>query len=173
MFLTSIELDAQKLFSKTAQISFFSSTPIEDIEAISNTANTVWDVESGKMQWAVLIKSFEFEKALMQEHFNENYMESSSFPKATFKGALVNPSQLNLDKNGNYEVDLKGKLTIHGETQDIQCKALFVVEGKRVNASSSLVVLVEDFGIEIPSIVRENIAKEITINVKVDYAILD
>ena len=173
MFLTSIELDAQKLFSKTAQISFFSSTPIEDIEAISNTANTVWDVESGKMQWAVLIKSFEFEKALMQEHFNENYMESSSFPKATFKGALVNPSQLNLDKNGNYEVDLKGKLTIHGETQDIQCKALFVVEGKRVNASSSLVVLVEDFGIEIPSIVKENIAKEITINVKVDYAILD
>ena len=166
-------INAQKYFTKTGEISFYSHTLMENIEAVSNTATTVYDSESGKIQWAVLIKSFEFEKSLMQEHFNENYMESSSFPKASFKGQVNNRSALNLQKDGTYTVDVEGELTIHGVTNNVSTKATFVVEKGAVKAKSSLKVLVANYGIEIPSVVKENIAKEIEININAKYEVLD
>ena len=78
-------VSGQKYFTKTGQISFNANTSIEKIEAINKSASCVMDVETGKIEFGVLVKGFQFEKALMQEHFNENYLESSKFPKATFK----------------------------------------------------------------------------------------
>jgi len=166
-------LNAQKYFSKTGEISFYSHTPIENIEAMSNTATTVYDAESGKIQWAVLVKSFEFEKALMQEHFNENYMESSKYPKASFKGQLAEGSELNLQKDGEYTVAVTGEMTIHGVTQPLETKATFKVENGVITAQSSLKVSVADYGIEVPSVVKDNIAKELEINIKANYEVLD
>jgi hypothetical protein len=168
-----INVNAQKYFTKTGQISFFSSTPIENIEAITNSASTVYDSESGKIQWAVLIKSFEFEKALMQEHFNENYMESSKYPKATFKGEIKDFENLNLDKDGTYVVDVVGDLTIHGVTKPIKSKATFKVLDGKITASSDFDVFVADYKIEVPAVVKENIAKEIEISIKTEYELLD
>ena len=166
-------LFGQKYFTRTGEISFFSGTPIENIEAISNSASTVFDLSSGKIQWAVLIKSFEFEKALMQEHFNENYMESSKYPKAKFSGSIKNLSEIPLEKDGTYTVDISGTLNIHGIEKDVIASASFTVENGAVSAQSVLKVQVADFGIEIPSVVKDNIAKEIEIKIKANYEVLD
>lgn len=173
LLISAIEVNAQKLYSKTAQIQFFSATPIEDIEAVSNSVATVFDLNSGKTHWSVLIKSFEFEKALMQEHFNENYMESYTFPKAIFKGQINNIDQYDFSSDGTFEVPITGAMNIHGVSNNIDCNLVFIVKNEKVSASTSFVVLIEDYGISVPAIVRDNIAKEITINVNVDYAPLD
>ena len=170
--LISMSINGQKYFSKTGHVTFFSATPMENIEAETKTASTVFDMESGKIQWAVLIKSFEFEKALMQEHFNENYMESSKFPKAKFKGQIENHTSLNLQKDGRYEMNITGILEIHGVQKEITTKAIFEVANGEIFASSTFKVLVADYEIEIPSVVRENIAKEIEIKINGKYEAL-
>ena len=167
--MLSVSMYGQKYFTKTGKVTFFSATPIENIEAGTHSASTVIDMESGKIQWAVLIKSFEFEKALMQEHFNENYMESSKFPKATFKGQIVDFSNINLQKDGTYIVDVGGALEIHGVEKEVKTKATFVVSNGEIVASSNFKVFVADYGIEIPSVVKNNIAKEIEINITGKY----
>ena len=169
----TFQLQAQKYFSKTGDISFSSETPLEDIEANSHTASTVFDLESGKIQWAVLIKSFEFEKALMQEHFNENYMESTTYPKAKFSGTIENPEILDLSKDGIITVNINGELSIHGKTNNIITKAIFSIKDGKVTGNSQLKLAVADYGIEIPSVVRDNIAKEITIKIKAQYEVLN
>ena len=172
LMLTINVISAQKYFTKTGEISFYSHTPMEDIEAISNSASTVFDLESGKIQWAVLVKSFEFEKALMQEHFNENYMESSTYPKASFKGEMEEFENLDLSKDGETVVNIKGTLTIHGVDQQIETNATFKVENGIISASSKLTVLVNDYNIEVPSLVSKNIAEQIEITINAEYALL-
>ena len=166
-------VNAQKYFTKTGKISFYSKTPIEEIEAESNSASTVFDMESGKIQWAVLIKSFEFEKALMQEHFNENYMESSKFPKASFKGNIIGFEKLDLGTDGTHELDIVGVLTIHGVTNDVETTASFKIENGEILASSKLNILIADYQIEVPSVVSKNIAEKIDINIEASYAKLE
>lgn len=162
-------LGAQKYFSKTGEIVFFSKSPIENIEAKSNSANTVLDSDSGKIQWAVLIKSFEFEKALMQEHFNENYMESSKIPKANFSGNIENIENIIFNTAGEYTANISGTLEIHGVSHEIKTTAIFKVSEKGIHANSSFNVLVADYDIKIPSVVRNNIAEEIQISINVEY----
>ncbi len=168
-----VNLQAQKYFSKTGEISFFSATAIENIEAKSNSATTVYDSDSGKLQWAVLIKSFEFEKAMMQEHFNENYMESSKYPKAQFKGEIKNKEVIKLSKDGSYTAQVNGTLEIHGVTKNVSTTATFIVKSGSITATCNLKVAVADYGIEIPSVVKENIAKELEIKVIANYEVLD
>jgi polyisoprenoid-binding protein YceI len=163
----------QKYYTKTGEISFFSGTAIENIEAVSNSASTVIDMETGKLQWAVLIKSFVFEKALMQEHFNENYMESSKYPKAKFSGTINNLSAINLKKDGTYNAEVKGTLDIHGVEKEIAVNAIFIVKNGAISATSDFKVLVADYGIQIPSVVKDNIAKEIEIKIKANYEALN
>lgn len=176
LFLTLafvFQMQAQKYYSKTGDISFSSKTPMEDIEAESHTASTVFDLESGKIQWAVLIKSFEFEKALMQEHFNENYMESNTYPKAKFSGIIENSDELDFSKDGTIDVVVNGQLSIHGKTNDVKTNATFTVKDGKVMGQSQLKLAVADYGIEIPSVVRDNIAKEITIMIQAQYEVLN
>ena len=95
-------LSAQKYFTRGGNVSFNSDTPLEKIEAINSNAACVLDTETGKLQFSVLIKAFTFEKALMQEHFNENYMESTKFPKSTFKGEIENFRDVDFSTAGTY-----------------------------------------------------------------------
>ncbi len=173
IFMMTWQIQAQKYFSKSGDISFSSKTPLEDIEAESHTASTVIDLESGKIQWAVLIKSFEFEKALMQEHFNENYMESNTYPKAKFAGKIENPEVLDFSKDGTIDVVVNGELSIHGVLQEISTTASFTIKANEITGKSQLKIAVADYGIEIPSVVRENIAKEITIMIQAQYEVLN
>ena len=164
---------AQKHFTRAGKISFFSDAVVEKIEAHNNSATSVLDLDSRRMEFAVLIKGFQFEKALMQEHFNENYMESDKFPKATFKGTLTDDSKVNWSKDGSYPVTVAGDLTIHGQTKAVRMPATFTVKGGKISGVSEFKVAVADYGITIPAVVRENIAKEITIRVAADYQLLN
>jgi hypothetical protein len=162
-------LSAQKYFTRNGNITFSSDTPIEKIEAVNNTATSVVDVASGRMEFAVLIKAFSFEKALMQEHFNENYMDSGKFPKATFKGVVKNMTDVELGKDGTYPVMVAGEMTIHGVSQQIETEGSFMVKDGKVSATANFLVLTQDYDIKIPAVVRDNIAKEITVMVAVDF----
>jgi polyisoprenoid-binding protein YceI len=157
---------AQKYFTRDARIQFSSDTPMEKIEAVNKSGTAVLDTKTGRMEWKVLIKNFLFEKALMQEHFNENYMESSKFPNATFKGEIANLGDVNFTKDGKYNVRAKGKMNIHGVERDVEIPGTLTVSGSAVKVSSNFSVAVADYGISVPAVVRDNIAKEIKVGVE-------
>lgn len=161
---------AQKFMTRDARISFLSEAPLEKIEAVNKSGSAVLDAETGRMEWKVLIKNFVFEKKLMQEHFNENYMESDKYPNATFKGEIVNIKDMNLGKDGEYNVRAKGKMTIHGVERDIEVPGKITVAGGKLNVMSEFKVACADYNINIPSVVRDNIAKEIAVRVEAALA---
>ncbi len=167
--VTSCSLSAQKHFTRDGKISFFSDAPLEKIEAHNSKATSVIDAQSGKIEFAVLIKAFHFEKALMQEHFNENYMESGKYPKATFKGAIQNIENIQLSEDGSYTAQVAGDMTIHGVTNKLETPATFVVKDGNISATASFNIAVADYKIAIPAIVRDNIAKTVQLNVEVQY----
>ena len=107
----SISFAQSKFYTKTGKISFYSKAPLEEIEGKNKTVTAVLDSKSGALQFAVQMKGFEFEKQLMQQHFNENYVESDKYPKAEFKGTVTNNSEINYSKDGSYTAKVKGKLT--------------------------------------------------------------
>lgn len=161
-------LSAQKYFTRNGELSFYSEAPLEKIEAHNKTATCVLDTSTGRLEMAGLIKAFQFEKALMQEHFNENYMESHKYPKAVFKGEVLNMGEIDLSKVGKYDVVVKGDLTLHGTTQPLTAKATLAVKDGHILGTSSFDVQVADYQIEIPSIVRDKIAKVVRISVRAD-----
>ena len=159
---------AQKYFTRAGQVSFHSRAMLEDIDAYNNQGTLVMDVSSGKIQMAILIKSFQFEKALMQEHFNENYMESDEYPKANFSGKIESTDIPDLSKDGQYSnVKLSGELTIRDITKPINTLADFNVKNGLISASTNFKVKVSDYDISIPSIVKDKIAREVEIKVDV------
>lgn len=169
LLMLGTTLSAQKYYTRDGKVTFSSDAPMEKIEAVNQKVSSVLDTQTGDIEFAVLIKSFHFEKALMEEHFNENYMESTKYPKATFKGAVSNISSVDFTKSGKYPVTVSGDLTIHGETQSVEVQGTLVNDGGSVNASAVFEVAVADYKIEIPKVVRENIAKVVRISVDIDY----
>jgi len=163
-------VQGQKLIAKNAHIRFYSHTPIEDIEAHNRQAVSILDPATGELQFKLLIKAFEFEKKLMQEHFNENYMESDKFPKASFTGKIINMSEIDLDADGKYPVIAEGELTIRGITQRINISGTLTVMNGKVSANSVFMVSPKDYAIDIPNLVRDNIAREIEVTVSVNYS---
>lgn len=162
-----------KYFTKQGKISFYSETPMEKIEAHNSRVTSVLDAESGKIEFMALIKAFEFEKALMQEHFNENYMESSKYPKASFKGTITDMKSVDLKKDGTYNVEVKGDLTIHGVTKNITEKATIKVKGGVISAETTFNVALKDYNIKIPTVVNNKIAEVIQVKVNIpNYELL-
>lgn len=165
LILVSSSAIAQKYMTRTGKITFFSSTPVENIEAFNNEAASVLDAKTGDVVFSVPIRSFKFEKALMQEHFNENYMESSKYPRADFKGKVNDIGNVNFSKDGTYNVKTSGKLTIHGVTKDVTIPGTITIKGNTATASSKFNVKTADYNISIPKLVEGKIAKEIEVTV--------
>lgn len=159
--------NAQRYFSKTAHVHFFSHTSAEDIKADNYKSEIVLDKASGAVQFSSLIKSFEFEKALMQEHFNENYMESDKpgNNKATFSGK-GDFSKVDFAKDGTYSVPVSGKLTMHGTTKDITTNATFKVSGGKINGETKFYINPKDYNVTIPDLVKGQISDKIEVTVK-------
>lgn len=164
---TTAAINAQKYYTKTGKIFFdaTSSSSPEKIEATNRTATCVVDVSSGAIQFAMLMKGFEFERALMQEHFNENYVESHKFPKAEFKGKIKDNHEIDYTKDGTYKAKVKGDLTIHGETKEVEAEGKFIVKGGKITAEADFSVKLSDFKISIPGLVADKIAKTAKITV--------
>lgn len=160
-------LMAQKFVTKNGYIRFFSETPMESIEAVNNQVNAAYDYSSSKLVFKVLMKSFEFEKALMEEHFNENYVESDTYPNATFIGTVENNNEVDLTKKGTSKVLVKGKLTIHGVTKEVEAEGEMIFDKDLIQAKAKFFVKPGDYNIKIPGAVVENIAEEIEVTVDV------
>ena len=163
----NILMAQDKIFTKTGTINFDASGEMETIAAVNKKATCVVDTKTGAMEFAVLMKAFTFEKALMEEHFNENYIESDTYPKSTFKGKIDNLSAINFAADGTYTANISGDLTIHGVTKATTAKGTFTVKGGKVTGASKFKVLLSDYNISIPAVVAKNINKEATISVDV------
>lgn len=168
VFLGHGSINAQsRLYSNDAKISFYSKTAMENIEAENKRALCIWDTATGKLEFSVLIKGFEFDRALMQEHFNENYMESDKFPKAFFKGTLKSEKPMKLQLDNNYTAKADGMLTIHGVTKQVSVPVTISSKNGKISSAAVFSVLLSDYNISIPSIVAYKINKSIRIAVSV------
>jgi len=165
-----LSASAQKFMTKNGYIGFFSHTAIEDIKADNNQVAGVIDMSTGDLVFQVLIKSFHFEKALMEEHFNENYMESDKYPKSTFKGKISNLQAVDFSKPGKYDVTVEGDLSMHNVTNRISVKGTIEIVQGGINATSKFNIVPEDYKINIPGVVRDNIAKTLEVSVNMKYA---
>ncbi len=172
LLMTSISAGAQKYITKTGHIKFYSDGQLEKIEAHNRQVNSALDFATGGFVFKVLMKSFEFEKALMQEHFNENYVESDKFPDAKFVGKVANIKDINLTKDGVYDANVEGKLTMHGVTKEVSEKGTLEVKQGKVIGKAKFNLLVADYKITIPGNVGNNISKtiEVTVDISLDKA---
>jgi len=165
-------LNAQDNFiTKSGYVSFFSTTPIEDIRSENFKVVSRINIITGDLVFSIPIQSFEFEKALMQKHFNsKDFMDSKSYPKAKFKGQILNIDQIDLTVDGTYEVEVKGYLFIHGvEKKDLIIKATLKVENSKIEGYSKFNLRVADFNIKMPAKKKDNLAENVEVELKLTY----
>src|SRR5690606_28744453 len=155
------------LIDKASRISFFSEAPLENIAAVTEKAASAIDTCRHEIAFKVAIKTFEFEKRLMQEHFNENYMESDRFPYATFKGEVEEP--IDWHRDGTYPIRVLGTLDIHGVEKRYVVPATISVNGATITATAKFNVRVADHGVKVPRIVIKNIAEVVEVDVLATY----
>ena len=153
-------------FTKNGFIGFYSKTPLEDIKAENNQVYAAIDAPKKNIAFSLLVKGFQFPKKLMQEHFNENYIESDQYPKASFAGSYT--GEVDASKPGLYNVHVKGALTLHGVTKNIEAPATIEVQAGKLLGKAAFKLSPSDFNIQIPSLVREKIAKQIDVQVSVE-----
>ena len=166
--LISFSATADKYFTKTGKISFYSKAAVENIEAHNRAAGVLLNTETKDLRFSVLIKSFVFEKKLMQEHFNENYLESGKYPKATFKGKVLNLGSVDFNKNGRYPVKVSGTLTIHGVSKKVVQSGVIIIKSGYPTLKSTFNITLSDYKIKIPGAVRDKIAKKVKVVVDAD-----
>ena len=159
----------QILISKNAIVSFYSSTVVEDIEAKSSSASSAINTSTRELLFKVGNTSFRFPKKLMQEHFNENYMESEKFPYSEFKGKIN--GSFDPQKDGTYQVMVNGTLNIHGVSKAYSAPAELTVKGADVSAKASFKVKIADHGIKIPTLVFKNIAEFVEVKIQAVYSL--
>jgi len=164
MLVFAQTIHAQKYMTQNGVISFFSSTPVEDIEAVNNQVSAVLNADNGQIASVLLMKAFNFEKALMQEHFNEKYVESEKYPKSTFKGNVVNFEELDLSEGKANKIVISGSLSIHGVSNDVKVNGVLTNIDGVMDLKFKFNVAVADYNIEIPGPVKEKIAKSIAID---------
>ena len=161
---------AQIFYTKNGYITFYSHTSIEDIKAENFEAVSFLDATKGDFRFQVLIKGFQFPKATMQGHFNTPaYMDSDQFPKSEFKGSIVNISSVDFKKDGTYNVDVTGDLTMHGVTKKINEKGTITIKNGKPSANAVFKIKRSDFKITTPGFTAAKIADEIEVTVKCDY----
>lgn len=173
LLVQSLSVLSQKYMTQSGSISFFSEAPIENIESTNSQVSSVINLDNGQLAFSLLMKAFVFEKALMQTHFNEKYVESEIHPKATFKGQIKDFESIKLSSTPT-DVTVIGSLTIHGETKEITSTGkMYYDEDNQIVVNAKLEVLLDDYKIKIPSAVKENISKTISITIQMQYEKLD
>ena len=164
LFFFNFHLSAQKYFTDNARITFFSAAPLEDIAAVNNRVKVVFDESKNEIGFQLMIKDFIFKKPLMQEHFNENYLESDKHPFSRFTGKL--------SKN-NEDYIAEGKILIHGVEKDIKVQGNYVKKKSKISLNAEFNIMLDDFDVKIPKIVMYNIAEEINIKVYAEITLLN
>jgi len=162
---------SQSLYKATSgEISFFSKTPVEDIEAINKKTQGILKPKTNEIVFVAPIVSFHFEKPLMEEHFNENYMESdkgNDYKTAIFKGKII--GDVDYTKDGEYKVTVKGTLKIHAVTKEREIPGTITVKNGKFHVNSKFQVKLKDHDIAIPKLVIKNIAEVVDVTVNIDF----
>jgi len=157
---------SQKFVAEKSQISFFSDAAIEDITAENSKASSIFNTGTSDIVFSVPIKDFQFAKTLMQEHFNEKYMESEKYPKATFQGKLID---FHSQMSGIQEVKAQGKMTIHGVTKEIEIAGTIESTGNKMVMKSKFPIVLEDYNITRPQLLWKNIAEQVEVTVEFTF----
>jgi len=166
MLMTAAQ--AQKIFqTKSGKVKFYSAAPLENIEAVNNQADSKM-ATNGQVVFMIAIKAFAFPNATMQEHFNENYMESSKYPKATFMGNIMNLKDISFDKDGTYKATVTGDMEIHGVKQKVTMNGTIDVKGGKAAVKSVFKIKLSDYNIK-GAWIGEKIAKEVEVMVDCKY----
>ena len=161
-------VQAQQLYSAAAaEVAFFSDAPLEDIEAVCKTGQSLINTATREVAVKIPIKSFKFPNSLMEEHFNENYMETEKYPHATFKGRIN--ENIDFNKPGTYPVTATGRVNIHGVERDQTIKGTLTVAPNQLNLEAKFDVLLTDHKIKIPEVVFMKIAEKIAVTTKFNY----
>ena len=169
--LSSFNSAEDKLVNKNGHISFFSHTAVEDITANNYTVVSTFSPSTGEVVFSVAMQSFEFEKALMQKHFNsDKFLDTKTYPKAKLVGKITNLSEINFSKDGTYEATVEGELTMHGETKTIKENGKITISGGKIKVDAKMNIVLADYKIAFengkPS---TNIAKEVEATIAVEY----
>ncbi len=169
ILLLTTTLHAQKIYgTKNGRISFFSNAPLEDIEAKNNEVESKLASANGQVIFTLLMKGFKFENQLMEDHFNENYVESTKFPKSDFKGIVTNIKDINFNKDGVYPATVKGTLTIHGVSKDVESNGTIEIKNGLPAAKTKFIISLKDYNIA-GSQIGKKIADNIAITVDCQY----
>jgi hypothetical protein len=162
LMLTTVVF-SQKMMTRSGEIKFDATVPgaMDPVVAVSNTVSSIFDKTSGDLVVQGLVKSFKFKSPLMEEHYNENYMESDKFPKTSFKGKVVGYD----GKSGTYDVE--GDLTIHGAINKVKTK-MAVATGAKTSISGTFVVKLSDYKLEVPAMAKKTLAETAKIAIKLE-----
>ena len=166
MFLSVLSFSQEKFITRNGKVTFNASTPLEVIAPVNNYVSCILDTENGKLVFQMKMISFKFEKALMEEHFNEKYVESDKFPKSTFVGQIQNWDDFTWS-GIEQDVVVKGKITIHGIEKEIIAQGVIETSKSTISLSSSFDIIILDFGIKIPRLVRDKISETVKVEVNV------
>lgn len=173
LVISSLSLFSQKYLTQSGVISFYSEAPLENIESTNNQVSSVINIENGQMVFSLLMKAFVFEKALMQTHFNEKYVESETFPKASFKGKIKDFNNLEISTKPQ-TVTVEGTLTIHGESREVaESGEIFFNASGELVANSTFNIKLDDYKIKIPASVKENISNTVELKISMQYEKMD
>jgi polyisoprenoid-binding protein YceI len=163
----AMQSKGQLYMTNSGEVSFFSKTPMEDIDAINKSVSSIINTATNEVAVQMRITNFVFPNKLMQEHFNENYLESEKFPSATFKGKIK--ESVNLTVPGTYAIEALGSATIHGVTRPIELNGTIVSTGNNLTLSCQFEIKLVDYQIKIPKIVFAKIAEVIKVSSKLNY----
>lgn len=168
LLVSTISISAQDLYKATdGEISFFSEAPVENISAINKDVKALINAKNNEVAFIVTNVGFKFEKPLMEEHFNENYMESHKYKVSVFKGKIID--EIDFTKDGTYEVTAKGTLDIHGVTVEREIKGTLTISNGKINLTTEFDVALKDHKIKIPKVVVKNIAEVIKVTVNINF----
>lgn len=159
-------LYGQKYNLGKSVIQFYSDATIEDIKASNTKASSIFNIDTREVVFSIPIKDFEFEKSLMKEHFNEKYLESHKYPKSIFQGKLEDVNKDFLDEQ---PVRAIGRLTIHGVTKEVNLPGTIEKRGNRIIARSKFIIHLDDYNVEIPKLLWQNIAEDVEVTVEFIY----
>ena len=159
-------VQAQKFMSESSKITFFSKSAIEDITADNLKSVSLFNAETGEIAYSVPVKEFKFAKSLMEEHFNEKYLETEKYPKSTFSGKIVGYKP---GTTGPQQVSAQGKFTLHGITKDIDIPGTLEESNGKIVMKAKFMVKLEDYAIPRPQVLWQNIAEIIEVSVDFTY----
>lgn len=159
----------QKLITKEGVIEIFSKTQLFTIEAKNSSVASIINLENGEVVASTLVRSFKFKEALVEEHFNENYMESHLYPKAVFSGKIEDFTKLDLTQNGTYPITISGKLTIHGQTNDLTTQGEISVKNNIITGKTSFTVSLQQYKIKIEESYKDRIKDDVKVDVTLNF----